>query len=572
MTWAQNESKEQLLKYANSLYKAKYIDEKEFNNLSEQINQAKRTNKNAILKFWIDRILKRPYEKQKGYLSEYELEKDIEKEGITSRGSGFFDNEVIKTTQRDIEKIYEIGLINKAQKEELLSKCVWKREKEKTSYFKGEFLIDTREVLHYLIEKNDYENSLQLPHFQEYINLLKTFKLSNEVNQNRLKEKIQSQSIKSNMEILSLLEGGLVVNVKTLANSQVVDYEDVFRQILALFPNLKLDKFEIKPPYRKKIDDFEITKYPAVLQVNGREYEADFSDINEFSFLHISWNILPIINKILIDWDVEKRICKINQTLTPLMEYTANELLELDPSNLKPKRVKKFGLMLVDKPTYKLLREPENSFQYTYFNPFWYKCELDKYPNPFKYLSKVQIENFVTQLKNIGLLSHLSEAQINAKVLESKRELFSSYEEIISFFDESISIWFDWEMSSDGKPYESAFIKFSQGTRGVFQPTDIVDEFSFNKSSSKIGFTWRGKQYHTTVETRGDWYDEAFLELMESALIDSKVDGKFYNLPDGGQASNHIFLSEKQYQFLKENNLIKFQSNNPFEETNEDDD
>ncbi|MCB0610193.1 MAG: hypothetical protein KDD12_20895, partial [Lewinella sp.] len=67
----------------------------------------------------------------------------------------------------------------------------------------------------------------------------------------------------------------------------------------------------------------------------------------------------------------------------------------------------------------------------------------------------------------------------------------------------------------------------------------------------EYGFEFNGKIYHRDLTAQSDWLDPQFMELIDIALKENKVDGAIYYCMDDGQAAGFIFLNEKQYAYLK---------------------
>ncbi|MCU0354589.1 MAG: hypothetical protein MUD08_12770, partial [Cytophagales bacterium] len=127
--------------------------------------------------------------------------------------------------------------------------------------------------------------------------------------------------------------------------------------------------------------------------------------------------------------------------------------------------------------------------------------------------------------------------------------------EIRNFFDMLICFpktinFFDWETGNLHNPYEELTKAFADVSRGAFTPTEIIDQFEkdWNKKTTPYGFRFKGKTYSEQLNMNGDWLDSRFFELIEEALADNGVDGKFYLCVNDG----YIFLTQNQYEYLKE--------------------
>ena len=142
--------------------------------------------------------------------------------------------------------------------------------------------------------------------------------------------------------------------------------------------------------------------------------------------------------------------------------------------------------------------------------------------------------------------------------MDNLKETYLYSNESILYEVKNICLGFDWEMYDANQPYKKAIEEFASLTHGEFEPTNINDNFSFDKNEAEISFDFKRKTYKNSVEITGDWYSGEFLELINKAIKDNNLLGEFYYLPDGGQVSAHIYLTLNQYNFLKSNNLLEF--------------
>ena len=215
-------------------------------------------------------------------------------------------------------------------------------------------------------------------------------------------------------------------------------------------------------------------------------------------------------------------------------------------------------IILISENQFKFLKEKDNRINFTYYDPNWYKIEVSKYWNPFNILSQQETKHYFKTYDSIGLFNHLNKEQKKVELEKLKNTYLHSNESIL-YEIKNICLGFDWEMFDANQPYKKAIEEFAALTHGEFKPTNIKDNFSFDKTEAEISFDFNGKKYKNTVEVTGDWYSGEFLGLINKAIKENNLTGKFYYLPDGGQASTHIYLNQNQYNFLKSNNLLEFQ-------------
>jgi hypothetical protein len=180
------------------------------------------------------------------------------------------------------------------------------------------------------------------------------------------------------------------------------------------------------------------------------------------------------------------------------------------------------------------------------------------FPSDKKFLSKEQIEDAISGWQRVGILSHLNKEQIlvaKTKVFEENRDNLNDV--IISFPD--VVYWFDTELENLNDPYAEFIRKLSEISHGVFQPTNISDNFVLaSKSGVTVRFSLNNKDYSKTFRIQNDWIDPAIFDFIKQAVIENNLGGQFYELYEGGQGGIIIFLTPTQYQDLKTNELAIF--------------
>ena len=174
------------------------------------------------------------------------------------------------------------------------------------------------------------------------------------------------------------------------------------------------------------------------------------------------------------------------------------------------------------------------------------------------YLTKTQIEDAIAGWQKSGILNHLTKEQISTaktKTLSSNNENLN--DAILNF--PNVVHWFDAELENLSDPYAELLREFSKISHGVFNPTNISDNFSKPvKNKVTLQYTLNKKNYSKSIQLQDDWIDTDFFDFVKQAVTDNKLDGQFYELYEGGQGGIIIFLTPKQYQYLKTNKLLVF--------------
>ncbi len=65
-------------------------------------------------------------------------------------------------------------------------------------------------------------------------------------------------------------------------------------------------------------------------------------------------------------------------------------------------------------------------------------------------------------------------------------------------------------------------------------------------------FRFENKTDNKQLAMNGDWLDSAFLELIRIALEENSIDRNYYYCITDDQDGGYIFLTKRQYDYLKE--------------------
>jgi len=129
---------------------------------------------------------------------------------------------------------------------------------------------------------------------------------------------------------------------------------------------------------------------------------------------------------------------------------------------------------------------------------------------------------------------------------------------VITYFPDVV-YWFDTELGNLNDPYVEFIRKLSEISHGVFQPINISDNFSTAlKSGVTVRFSLNNKDYSKTFRIQDDWIDPEIFDFVKQVVVENNLGGQFYQLYEGGQGGIFIFLTPKQCQDLKTNELVNF--------------
>lgn len=365
--------------------------------------------------------------------------------------------------------------------------------------------------------------------FVAYLNRLKEINL--------IQSEIQLNSFEPTQEaVIDLIDKKVVINTDSLPESIEDSYKYAFNKVAKFYGQIKYSEFDFSIEPR----EYEDLKYESAVirfksktenYISDNSYSRDYKESTVYDKLDKQF--FRIFNKVLTEQQDSFRVMDIQQT-------EKNKII----------------LILINNEQRKFLREKEATYG-TSVDKEDYEIEVSKYWNPFELLTKKETQKYFHIYDSIGLFKHLDQAEKQNELLNLKNSFLYSNESIL-YRVKDICLGFDWEMFDGNKPYEKAFKEFASITRGEFKPTNIGDDFAFNKKRCKISFDFNGKSYSEIVDVTGDWYSGKFLELINKAVEENNLSGKFYYLPDGGQASGHIYLTTEQFNYLKSNNLFTF--------------
>ena len=178
--------------------------------------------------------------------------------------------------------------------------------------------------------------------------------------------------------------------------------------------------------------------------------------------------------------------------------------------------------------------------------------------SPLQFTSD-RIDEILDLFEQIGLLDHLSPAQIESgrkliaeSYITQQYEIFSAFEDVI--------LLFEWESGNMDTPYQSLTENFAAISREQFSPTEISNEFNLENQTAAQTFILNGTEYNTPLEFNGDWLDPNFFRFIQSVSEQEISVGKFYAVDVGYDAAGYLFLTPSQLEILRSDNLIQIAS------------
>lgn len=168
------------------------------------------------------------------------------------------------------------------------------------------------------------------------------------------------------------------------------------------------------------------------------------------------------------------------------------------------------------------------------------------------FLDKSYIDYLIDEYQYLGLFDHLSPAEIATGRLIATEMPITTIPEILMCFPKMLA-FFNWETSNFQNPYQELLLEFAAVSRGCFVPEQIVDNFSQNKykASTPLAFQCNQQSYSKSFNMMGKYLSPKVLILMEQALRDLQVQGRWYVCFSNPSAVAYLFLTDDQYLYLK---------------------
>ena len=174
------------------------------------------------------------------------------------------------------------------------------------------------------------------------------------------------------------------------------------------------------------------------------------------------------------------------------------------------------------------------------------------------YLTTNQISEAIIGWERSGILKHLTTEQIEIAKKQALESDNKNLNDALYYFP-NVIYSFDLELANLNDPYAELVKEFSRISHGIFNPTDIYDNFSKPLNNKvTVSFTLNKHIYSKDFKIENDWIDTEIFDFVKQKITENVLPGQFYELYEGGQGANIIFLSVDQYKYLKRNKLVVF--------------
>lgn len=342
-----------------------------------------------------------------------------------------------------------------------------------------------------------------------------------------LERQIRTTPLEYKFQYLPYLKKGFFFDLDEYPEDSREAIEQVFLKLGEAIPSIKPTNILVS---REVNDEWGVQHlFTATYRLNGEEYSspgftlfdpdepADSEEMISFYKLRPSALIVNGVNQWLIDNEKEER-------------------LFFQPAGRQFSETRAFLLVLLSKAQREAFGQTDS------YNSFLGGTSFEKV---YSSQEKQELYNY---FQSIGLLDGLTTEELASVEICRRATMVRKPWNLLPCIPKVSVIVDDWESGNIDNPYEELTKSFSEASQGNFSPTKILDDFSENwtKKTTNYGFTLNGKNYSTSLPMMSDWLDPGFIDLINEALIDQNVGGKFYNYRGDG----NIYLTDEQYGSL----------------------
>ncbi len=433
-----------------------------------------------------------------------------------------------KTRIRTLTDIFKIGLIDKRLYEETLAKLL-----------SFELFLESQ-MFSFITERIQYYGNYEINKKRELKKLkaLLESDIISETNRKKLVESYKPFELKGEFEFIPYCNNALVFDLKQYSLNPKEYFPLIFKDIKKILPEFDFQNLKIEI---KEEEDRMGTTQRLFFSFESKEKIYSNTTYHKFIRKEKSPNDKPDTLAIVgegFQLGINNFLKDIN---SPKRLYFVKNIVEGTGFSLE----KDFGLMAMTETQRKAWGEV-----YAVFS-------RENHDNTF---NTEGVKKIIKEYETIGLFNHLTSAQIDSSKMQILSKEINSYGDILLAFP-SIVVYFDWETGNLENPYQELTEQFAKVSKGLFNPSEVVDDFLKNEKNDKTpyGFTFKVKRYEKELKMTGDWLDPDFMELIKTALKEQMPEIAIYSYLSDGQASGYIILNKKQYEFLLKHHSTFFE-------------
>jgi hypothetical protein len=371
---------------------------------------------------------------------------------------------------------------------------------------------------------------------KQFADKLYSEKICTDKNYQKLITDTESKQLTEGLDFLKYCDKATIIYLKDYPEKPDEYLQKIHEDVASIIPDLKFTDFKFQIVLDSSIsdNDSKFYKFIVSLKSNGKTYKQKSSyhlhsvSKNEYFGEKIDQQeFYKIFNKILADIQSPYRLHEVKTSKDNVMIWD------------------RFGIIALTKEQADMLQDGGVFFMPSY----------ESFKNT---LTTVRIEKAISEYQKIGLLSHLSAEQIKSATDKASQQENRNLNDVLQCFPNTI-YYFDTELGNLENPYAEVLKELSLISKGMFNPTNIIDHFAKpTNKKSLLKFSFYKKEYSKQLQVEDDWIDPHFFDLVKQAVNDNKLNGQFYELYTGGQEASIIFLTIEQEKYLRANNLLTF--------------
>lgn len=353
-----------------------------------------------------------------------------------------------------------------------------------------------------------------------------------------LNKSIADKTVKREINFIRYCDKGLVIDLDEYSDDPKTYIEQIHKKTGSLLTGLNFKDFqyEIKLDEVSSSGDYKSYDLYVEFNINGKHYahksfiSPDY--LNKYDgFMKYfgkigSQEYYGIFNKVLVDVNSPYRLHLVESVINNAAYYTDFEIIALMKEQAK--MLHSGGI---------------------YFSPSY-----EDFKNT---VTSQTLEKAKTRYKQLGLLSHLSEGQINRSFEKINQNRNSNINFVLQEIPD-LTWYFDVELWNLENPYEEILLGLNTILKGQLIFSKIEDGFDVSKSAFDLKYSLNENDYEVSLKVSNDWLDGFFFEHLEDIISEQELNSKLHFLYTGGQDISLIFLTDEQAKALRIERLALF--------------